>query len=162
MPAYNSPQITKTNARRALERVAEMRNGTVDVHNSVAGFCNNPGNENYGKVWALLSTDNGVVQYSGFADENLRRSTVKMASNDFDSMRADFTESKMNDGFKDIASDNMPLFPWDASATYRGKKSLCNTLKGGKKKKSKPCKKSSKCSWIKGKKGSHKGYCKKA
>ena len=171
MPAYNSPQINKTNARRALERVAEMRNGTVDVHNSVAGFCNNPGSENYGKVWALLSTDNGVVQYSGFADDNLRRSTVKMASNDFDSKRAAMAESKMSDGFKDISSDNMPLFPLDANATYRGTtkspKKMCNLFKSGKKKTKKSCKKSSTCSWVKGKKTKsgkikRKGYCKKS
>ena len=112
MPAYNSPQITKTSARRALERVAEMRNGTVDVQNSVAGFCNNPAHENYGKVWALLSTDNGVVQYSGYADEALKRSSVKLGSNDFDSKRAELTVMKTSDGFKDMASTSMPLFSY--------------------------------------------------
>merc|ERR1712146_48319 len=112
----------KTTARRALERVAEMRNGTADVQNSVAGFCNNPGHENYGKVWALLSTDNGVVQYSGFADETLKRSQVKLGSNDFDSKRAEMTSIKTENGFKDMSSSNMPLFSWNNEPSYRGKK----------------------------------------
>ena len=113
MPAYNSPHITRTTARRALERVAEMRNGTTDVQNSVAGFCNNPGNENYGKVWALLSTDNGVVQYAGYADEALKRSSIKLGSNDFDSKRAEMTTMKTSDGFKDMSSSSMPLSSWN-------------------------------------------------
>merc|ERR1712070_462874 len=161
MPAYDSPHITKTNARRAIERVAEMRNGTVDVHNSVAGFCNNPGSENYGKVWALLSTEKGTVQYSGYADENLKRSNVKLASNDLDSKRASMVELKSNEGFKDMTSGSLPLYPWDnTSSSYRGMKKCAAT------KKKSTCKRSSKCSWRKGsykkyKSGSKKGKVKK-
>merc|ERR1712146_535227 len=116
----NSPHITKTNARRAIERVAEMRNGTVDVHNSVAGYCNNPGSENYGKIWALLDTEKGTVQYSGYADEALKRSTVKLGSNDFDSKRASMIQAKSNEGFKDMTSSSLPLYSWNAGSTsYR-------------------------------------------
>ena len=144
MPAYDSPHITKTNARRAVERVAEMRNGTVDVHNSVAGFCNNPGHENYGKVWALLSTDNGLVQYSGYADEPLRRSTVKLGSVDFDSKRSAMVDARTQDGFKDMTSNSMPTYPWDSQdVSYRGKKKCAS-------KKKKACKSSKKtCTWRK-------------
>ena len=161
MPALNSPHITKTNARRALERVTEMRNGTVDVHTSVAGFCNNPGHENFGKVWALLSTDRGVVQYSGYADEPLKKSVVKLGSNDFDSKRNELLTAKMNDGFKDMQSGSLPLYPWNAGSkvTYRGAKKCAS-------KKKTPCKDSKKCSWRKGsykkyKSGSKKGKIKK-
>merc|ERR1712100_912388 len=130
-----------------------MRNGTVDVHNSVAGYCNNPGSENYGKIWALLSTEKGTVQYSGYADESLKRSTVKLGSNDFDSKRANMIESKSSEGFKDMTSGSLPLFPWNsgASASYRGmKKTKCSN------KKKSSCKRSKKtCSW---RKGSYKKY----
>merc|ERR1712146_564897 len=178
----NSPHITKTNARRAIERVAEMRNGTVDVHNSVAGYCNNPGSENYGKIWALLSTEKGTIQYSGYADEALKRSTVKLGSNDFDSKRAALIESKSSEGFKDMTSGSLPLFPWisGASASYRGmkkSKSKCSkkmksscksSKKSSKKKSSKKRKsrksmkksKSSKCNTLKSGKKRMKKSCK--
>ena len=55
-----------------------------------------------------------------------------------------------------------PVKKTKTKKTKKVKKSKCNTLKSGKKKTAKACKKSTKCSWVKGKKNSHKGYCKKS
>ena len=104
------------------------------------------------KVWALLSTDNGPVQYTGYADETLKRSSIKMGSNDFDSKRTQMLEGAQADGFKDLTGSNLPLYPWDGEAgAYRGTKAKkCAVLKSGKSRSKKSCMKSPTCSWRKG------------
>jgi hypothetical protein len=143
MPAsHPSPQISKVTARHAIERIPEVRSGKVDMENSVAGYCSDSSSNSYGKVWALLSTSDGPVQYAGYGDD-LRR--TRTPAGDFASKSGDLVAQKMSDGFQDIDSNTLRMRPWssmDTGATYRGSK--CAT------KKSSDCKRSRKCSYRKG------------
>jgi hypothetical protein len=145
MPASkSSPQISKVTARRAIERLPEVRNGQVKMELSVAGYCNDSSSDSYGKVWALLSTESGPVQYTGLVDE-MRRS--RAPSGDFAAKAGDLIVQKMSEGFQDIDSGTLNMRPWSSTdvsetATYRGKK--CATKKRG------PCVRSKKCTYRKG------------
>ena len=66
MPTSQSPQISKATARHAIEHLSEVRQGKVSMEKSIAGYCNDTSSDSYGKVWALLSTNDGLVQYSGY------------------------------------------------------------------------------------------------
>lgn len=147
MPADSPQKITKYSARKAIERIPEVKKGLVDLNTSVAGFCADRDSNNYGKVWALLSTKEGPLQYSGFADETLRRTRTSIGGN-YESKLGSIIESKQQDGFTDIGSD-IDMKSWNntdsSEAAYRGRRRRCKTMKAT------SCKKSSKCSWRKGK-----------
>merc|ERR1711981_452075 len=121
-----SMPITKVDARNAIERVPELRSGVVDMKNSLAGYCTDPRSENYGKVWTLLSLQNGeMVQYSGFADETLRKQRVSLGANDdADSKRHKLLTSRDAEGYQDLNSKALPMKSWSAQddVAYRGKK----------------------------------------
>ena len=140
--SYSSPQISKVIARRAIERLPEVRNGKADLESSVAGYCNDGDRSSYGKVWALLSTSEGPVQYTGYADDQLRR--TKAPSGDFLSTSSEMVAQKMSEGFQDIDSGTLRMRPWsvDMDSPYRGSKCAL--------KKRKACKQSKKCSYRKG------------
>lgn len=129
MPALDSPNVTSKGVRRALERLPEMRNGIVNIESSVAGYCKDRHSDHYGKVWALLDTQNGVVQYAGYTDA-LRRSSIPMGCNDIDSMRAESISTKSKLGYRDLDSADLPFYPWTegADVAYRGskRKSRCS------------------------------------
>lgn len=188
--------LTKVEARHAIEKIPEIRSGIVNMRDSSIGFCNESKSDNNGKVWALLSLQNGdMVQYSGYADEPMRKQRLSLGGDDHESKRDKLLKLRSAEGFQDINSKALPTRPWaDADAdgdasSYRGKKKRRTrkcasseydeessededcTYRGKRrrtkcsKKKAKSCKRSSKCSWRKGKyvdgKRVRKGSCAK-
>merc|ERR1712046_25781 len=97
--------VSKVDARRAIEKIPEIRSGVVDMRKSTIGFCSNPRSDNNGKVWALLSLQNGdTVQYSGYANEEMRKQRLTMGSDDAESKRDKLLKLRTAEGFQDLNS----------------------------------------------------------
>merc|ERR1712137_26996 len=105
----DSTNITKIDARKAVEGIPEMRSGVVDMQKSSAGYCTDPRSENFGKVWALLSLQNGeMLQYSGYADDTLLKARLK-------------------EGYQDLNSKALPMANWNEESEYRGQAKLASS-----------------------------------
>ena len=143
--SFSQKDFTKLDARRVIERIPEMRKGAVDVPNSIVGFCNKAGTQ-HGKVFGLLKTNEGIIQYSG-APDNIRRNVLD-PSGDFGTKCQNLVLQKSAQGFQDLNSKALPFRQWDApnEPVYRGKmatKSKCSL------KKKKACKASPACTYRK-------------
>jgi hypothetical protein len=98
-------QISKLGARQSVERIPEIRAGLVDIERSYLGF-----SPTSGEVWALISTNNGMVQYRGVAGEQMKRNTENK----------DLTPDEMmmvrsRNGFEDLSSKVFPSKTWEAA-----------------------------------------------
>ena len=89
-----------------------MRSGIVDMKNSAAGFCKDKSSDDYGRLWALLKLHGGnVVAYSGHLDDTLRRSSVPLGSDDYDSKRHKMLHQRAST-FTDLHSKYLPFYDW--------------------------------------------------
>ena len=64
-------QISKLGARQSVERIPEIRAGVVNIEESYSGY-----SPTSGEVWALVSTNDGMVQYRGASGEQMKRTTA--------------------------------------------------------------------------------------
>merc|ERR1712072_1248210 len=152
--------VSKVEARKTIERIPEIRSGVVDMKNSSAGYCIDPKSQNFGKVWTLLSLQDGnMVQYSSSIGDSLRKQKISLGANDdTDSKRHKLLKLRSNEGFTDLKSKSLPMHSWKPSDKYRGSKahrkdSENDIYKGISKcsrKSKKSCKKSKKCTYKQG------------
>merc|ERR1711988_1345675 len=137
--------VTKSSACDELEQLSEIRRGIVNMSNSFAGVCNDPDSSNYGRMWALLDTEKGPVQYSGSVGKGLKKMSTNFEDDEYDSKSIMLVTMKQGEGYEELRSRDLPLQKW-GSSQYRS--SRCNrSSKKGKKKSKKACMRSSKCSW---------------